>query len=149
MKRLSVCVVFGLWAATVVAAEESSTQKADLASLQGEWSMTTGALDGADLPEAMARQFKRVCQADEVTVTNGSQVVMKAKITLDPTKTPKTIDYEVLDGPTKGKKHLGIYELDGDTFKSCFAAPDTERPTEFSTKTGDRRAYSIWKREAK
>jgi len=25
---------------------------------------------------------------------------------------PKTIDYQVTDGPTKGRKHLGIYEFD-------------------------------------
>src|SRR4051812_46661984 len=102
MKKFYACIVFGLAAAAVVSAEESPLQKADLSALQGKWSITTGALDGADLSESMARQFKRVCQGDEVMVTNGSQVVMKAKITLDPTKMPKTIDYEVLDGPTKG-----------------------------------------------
>ena len=74
---------------------------------------------------------------------------MKAKITLDPSKKPKTIDYLVSDGPTKGQKLLGIYEIEGDTLKSCFGAPGAGRPTEFSGKTGQRRTVSVWKRDKK
>ena len=62
-------------------------------------------------------------------------------------KKPKTIDYDVIDGPTKGKKQLGIYELEGDTVKFCFAKPDSERPTDF--KPGEGRTSSVWKREKK
>ena len=51
------------------------------------------------------------------------------------------------DGPTKGKTQLGIYEVDGDTFRSCFASPGAERPTDFSSKPGEARTVSIWKRE--
>ena len=72
---------------------------------------------------------------------------MKAKITIDPSKKPKTIDYQMTDGFTKGKTQLGIYEVDGDTFKSCFGKPGTERPTEFTSKPGDGRTLSVWKRE--
>ncbi len=76
----------------------------------------------------------------------GGQVFLKAKITLDPSKKPKTIDYRMLEGFTKGKTQLGIYELDGDTFRSCFSAPGDPRPTDFTTKAGDRRTLSVWKR---
>jgi hypothetical protein len=51
------------------------------------------------------------------------------------------------DGFTKGKKQLGIYELDGDTLKSCFAKPGEERPTDFTSKPGEGRTLSIWKRD--
>ena len=93
------------------------------------------------------RDFKRVCKGDELTVTNGEQLVMRAKITLDPTKTPKTIDYKVIDGPTKGTTQHGIYELTGDELKSCFGAPDAERPTDFDSKSGDQRTSTVWKRK--
>jgi RNA polymerase sigma factor (sigma-70 family) len=33
------------------------------------------------------------------------------KVTIDPARTPKTIDIEVLSGPYKGKKQYGIYEI--------------------------------------
>lgn len=127
-------------------AEDSPAVKKDLALLQGEWSMISGMADGYSIPETMLPNSKRVCKGDEITATVAGQLVMKAKITIDPTKKPKTIDYQVIDGPTKGKKHLGIYELAGDTFKSCFGAPGAERPTDFSSKPGDLRTSSVWKR---
>jgi uncharacterized protein (TIGR03067 family) len=72
---------------------------------------------------------------------------MKAKFSIDPSKKPKTIDYQVSDGPTKGQKHLGIYELSGDTLKSCFGAHGSEHPIDFTSKPGDRRTLFVWKRE--
>ena len=44
------------------------------------------------------------------------RVYMKAKFILDASKKPKTIDYQMLEGFTKGEKQLGIYEIEGDTF---------------------------------
>jgi len=121
----------------------------DIAKLQGEWLMTTGVADGFSIPEEMIKNFKRVCKGKELSVLNGDQLFMKATITLDQTKTPKTIDYDITDGPTKGKKQLGIYELTDDTLKSCFAAPDSPRPTEFKSESGDRQTFSTWTRQKK
>ena len=53
------------------------------------------------------------------------------------------------EGPTKGQTHLGIYELDGDTVKFCFAAPGKERPTDFTAKASSGRTASVWKRDKK
>jgi uncharacterized protein (TIGR03067 family) len=76
-------------------------------------------------------------------------VFFKAKVTIDPTKKPKAIDYEMTEGPTKGKTHLGIYELDGDTVKFCFAAPGKDRPADFTSKEGSERTLSVWKKDKK
>jgi uncharacterized protein (TIGR03067 family) len=84
----------------------------------------------------MLAQMKRVCKGDEVTTTMGGEVFMKAKITIAPSKKPKTIDYDMTGGFTKGEKQLGIYEVDRDTFKSCFGKPGAERPTDFTSKPG-------------
>ncbi|HEY2952855.1 MAG TPA: TIGR03067 domain-containing protein [Verrucomicrobiae bacterium] len=128
-------------------AEDSEAAKKDLALLQGQWSMVSGSADGQPMPDEMRKQMKRVCKGDETTTTMAGQIYIKAKITLDPSKKPKTIDYEMTDGFTKGKTQLGIYEVDGDTFKSCFAKPGAERPTDFTSKPGDGRTLSVWKRE--
>src|SRR5260370_22729696 len=93
----------------------------------------------------MRQQMKRVCKGHETTTTMGGQMFLKAKITIDPAKKPKTIDYQMTDGFTKGEKQLGIYEVDGDTFKACFSSPGAERPTDF--KPGDGRTTSVWKRQ--
>ena len=48
--------------------------------------------------------MKRVCKGDELTVSMAGNTFFKAKLTLDATKTPKTVDYEMTEGITKGKK---------------------------------------------
>ena len=147
MKTIQTAVLIALAALSLAWAEENEAVKKDLALLQGEWSMVSGSADGQPLPEEMRKQMKRVCKGDETTTTMGGQVFMKAKIAVDPSKKPRTIDYEMTEGFTKGKKQLGIYEVDGDTFKSCFGSPGAERPADFTTKPGDGRTLSIWKRE--
>lgn len=123
--------------------------KQDMARLEGEWSMVSGEIDGQQLPEESRQGAKRVAKAGETTVTINGEIFMKAKFTIDPRKKPKTIDYLFTEGPTKGKRQLGIYELDGDTVKFCFSGPDKERPSEFSTQEGSNRTLSVWKRNGK
>src|SRR5262245_8218194 len=151
MKTIRIAFLIGLMAVMVspVPAEENETVKKDLAQLQGEWSMVSGSADGQSMPEQMLKQMKRICKGDEVTTTMAGQVFFKAKIAIDPSKKPKTIDYEMTEGFTKGQKQLGIYELDGDTLKSCFGGAGATRPTDFTSKPGDGRTLSVWKREKK
>ena len=101
--------------------------------------------DPFDSSEMLATA-KRVCTLNETKVTVGDVLLLQATFTVDLTKKPKTIDYKATDGPTKGKSHLGIYEFDGEMVKYCFAAPDAERPTDFTSKPGERRTLSVWKR---
>src|SRR5687768_781534 len=109
--------------ATTTAAQVDDAVKRDMAQLQGEWLMVSGFADGQEMPEEMRKQMKRVCKGDETVTTMAGQMFMKAKFAIDPSKKPKTIDYQMTEGPTKGQKQLGIYEVTGDTFKACFAAP--------------------------
>jgi uncharacterized protein (TIGR03067 family) len=120
----------------------------ELTALQGTWRMISGESGGLSLPGAMAKNFNRVWRGDEIVVTNGSSVVMRANITLDPSQRPKAIDYRVTEGASRGRTELGIYSLDGDTFTSCLAKPGNRRPTGFRTTFGDGRTLSVWKRES-
>jgi uncharacterized protein (TIGR03067 family) len=58
----------------------------------------------------------------------------------DATGYPKTIDLTPDRGPARGKVLKGIYDLDGNTLKVCYVAPDAgepekaERPKEFGAK---------------
>jgi len=147
MKKFHIALLIGFTLLNLapIRAEESKAAKKDLAALQGEWSMVSGSADGQPMPDEMRKQMKRVCKGDETTTTMSGQVFFKAKITIDPSKKPKTIDYQMTEGFTKGKTQLGIYELEGDTFKSCFAKPGADRPTDFTSKTG--LTLSTWKRD--
>src|SRR5438093_3630879 len=148
MKTVRRVILIGLAAVTAapVWAAENEAVKKDLCQLQGEWSMVSGSADGQPVPDVMVKQMKRVCKGDETTTTRAGQLFFKAKITIDPSKKPKTIDYQMTDGFTKGQKQLGIYEVEGDTFRSCFGKPGAERPTDFTSKPGDGRTLSVWKR---
>jgi uncharacterized protein (TIGR03067 family) len=123
--------------------------KKEMALLEGEWSMLSGEANGQSMPKETVNTGKRVLKDGETTITISGQVYFKAKVVIDPTKKPKAIDYTMTEGPTKGKTHLGIYELDGDTVKFCFAAPGKERPTDFTAKEGSQRTLSVWKRQKK
>ncbi len=149
MKTLQRSLVIGLAVAAFIPAwaDEADPVKKDMAGLQGEWSMVSGSADGQPMPDEMLKQMKRVCVGDEATITMGGQVFIKAKITINPSKKPKTIDYQMTGGFTSGKKQLGIYELDGDMFRSCFSAPGGERPTDFTSKPGYQHTSSVWKRQ--
>jgi uncharacterized protein (TIGR03067 family) len=148
MRTIRNAFLIGLAAVTISPAwaEENDAVKKDLAQLQGEWLMVSGSADGQPMPASMLKQMKRVCKGDVATTTMAGQLYIKAKISIDPSKKPKTIDYQMTDGFTKGKKQLGIYEVEGDSFKSCFGKPDAERPTDFTSKSGDGRTLSVWKR---
>ena len=147
MKTIPTTFLIALTAVAIsLARAEDNAATKDLARLQGEWSLVSGTADGFPIPDTMVQNSKRVCKGDELTAIVGGQLIMKARITLDPSKTPKSIDYDVFEGPNKGKKQLGIYELDGDTLKSCFGAPGAERPTDFTSKAGQKRTSTVWKR---
>ena len=123
--------------------------KKDMAQLEGEWVMVSGERDGQSLPEDYVKTAARVAKDGVSTVTIGGMVVMKSKYTIDPSKKPKAIDFEALEGEAKGDKLHGIYELDGDTVRFCLAPADKARPTEFSAKEGSGRTMSVWKRAKK
>jgi uncharacterized protein (TIGR03067 family) len=146
MRKLSVVIAVCL---LMGADEASDAVKKEMAKLEGEWTMVSGEIDTQALPEEYLKNSRRVAKGDETTVTIGGKVFLKAKFTVDPAKKPKTIDYLMTEGFTKGKTQLGIYELDGDSVKFCFAAPGKERPTEFKTKEGSRTTLSVWKRAKK
>ena len=123
--------------------------KKEMSNLEGEWSMVSGESNGHVMPQELVKTGKRIAKEGETTISLGGTVYFKAKISIDPSKNPKTIDYNMTEGPTKGKTHLGIYELDGNTVKFCFAAPGKDRPTEFTAMEGSQRTMSVWKKDKK
>ena len=123
----------------------AADSKKDMTALEGEWSMVSADRDGQPLGLDYVKNAKRVAKAGETTVTVNGMTFLKAKYTVDPSKKPKSIAYELTDGPNKGKTQLGIYELDGETVKFCFAGPGQPRPTDFTSTAGSGRTLSVWR----
>jgi uncharacterized protein (TIGR03067 family) len=146
MRKFASLFVFLVLVSTLIAQD---AVKKEMMLLDGNWSMVSGSANGQPMPKEMVKTGKRVAKDGETTITMNGQLYFKAKYKIDPAKKPKTIDYEMTEGPTKGKTHLGIYEIDGDTVKFCFAAPGKDRPTDFKPKDDSQQTLSVWKREKK
>ncbi len=62
----------------------------------------------------------------------GGTIIEEGSYVLDPSKSPKAIDFLIRTGASAGKRQLGIYELDGNNLRVCVAAPgSTRRPRSF------------------
>jgi len=115
--------------------------------LRGIWVVERCEIDG-DTPDRkfIEGQLKFEFSADKFWTHLDDPDADAVSYTLDPVHTPKRIEvrYEK-DG--KPVTRAGIYELDGDTLKICYA--DKERPKEFATKkvAGDKQRLFVLKRE--
>src|SRR6516162_6671914 len=116
MKRYA---LLALAAGLLVGADDP---KDELKKLEGTWTMASGEKDGKALAEQAIKGAKLVFKGDQHDVKVGDDI-FKGTHKVDPSKKPKTIDATDSEGPFKGKTVLGIYELETDTFKVCFAEP--------------------------
>lgn len=123
--------------------------RAELARLEGEWSLVSGVRDGQALPKDFVQTGKRLVKGNETTVLFGGQVFLKAAFSLGLANEPKTIDYILTAGPNQGEAQNGIYRLEGDTVTYSLAAPGRPRPTDFTIRPGDGGTLTVWKRKTK
>jgi len=121
-------------AAGAIAAGEGAEE------LAGEWKATTLVRDGDALPPSMLSYGKRTATANEVTVKFGPQVILKARYSVDRSKSPMTMDYELADG----KRQAGIWKFEGGQLTTCFGAPGAVRPAEFASTKGDGLTLAVW-----
>ena len=88
-----------------------------------------------------------VLRGCRMTVTQGrftteNRSIHRCVIRLDPSKTPRQIDFEVSEPRMmKGTIWPGIYRLEGDTFTEDVNPPRTARPEELGPKAFTHRVY--------
>jgi uncharacterized protein (TIGR03067 family) len=120
--------------------------KRDLQHFQGSWQAAS--VINADGRPATTEELERtrlIVEGNQFTL-KGKDFIIKGRFTIDPSKSPKSID-AVLDTKEGEKpvKVLGIYRIDGETRKSCFALPDKPRPKDFPLSPKDYIQFE-WKR---
>jgi uncharacterized protein (TIGR03067 family) len=76
-----------------------------------------------------------VIAGKEFTLT-GKDYTITGTLTIDPAKTPKTIDVLIKSRHGEVTRFLGIYEIRGDQRNSCFALEGKKRPTQFTLEKG-------------
>jgi len=124
--------------------EESANNK-DMEGLQGTWSLVSAMEDGKSLAEDKVKQTTIVIKDDTFRFPQlAEDATSKAgTFKLDATKKPKQMDTV----STEKEVMLGIYELEGDSYKVCFAPVGKPRPSEFTSKSGSGNILQVWKRE--
>ncbi len=122
-----------LFVGVAFAAQPSDEEvKKELKAFQGKWQATAAqSFDGQEQSAVEIELTKIEIDGDKFTMKTGSLTV-SGTFSVDPTKKPKEINVYFGDGKDNPLK--GIYEIKGDTRKSCFALPGKERPTEFHKK---------------
>lgn len=123
-------VLLLLVSGTFVMAQPSEEDvKKELKRFQGKWeAVAAQGFDGKSPTDVELQLTTLEVDGDKFTMKTGSLTINGA-ITVDPTKKLKTIDV-YLNGD-KNNIMRGIYEIKGDTRKSCFALPGKDRPEKF------------------
>jgi uncharacterized protein (TIGR03067 family) len=118
----------------------------DLKKMEGTWEAKGYWADGKKWPDAELATMKLL-----VKDTGENELVLgKEKYfgtyKLDESTVPKTIDITITQGPHKGQKKLGIYDLKGDTLRICVGPLGGGRPKEFISKPMTGVWLEEWKR---
>ena len=115
----------------------SAARGDDAKSVEGTWLAAAAELGGGKFPDEVRKSIKLVIADGNYTVTVGKNPDV-GTVTVDPSKTPKTMDIVGTEGPNKGKTILAIYERTGDTLRICYDLGGKARPSEFKTTAGTR-----------
>jgi len=142
MKPMFFCV-----ALVILAGAGQDAGKKELDKIQGEWTIHSLEVNGADVP---------VEKLDGTTLTvKGDSYVVKVKdrtftcqVTLRPDRDPRELDILYLDGDKKDQTGKGIYQIDGEKLKICRGLnPDQDRPRDFATLAGTGVFCVVWKKK--
>jgi uncharacterized protein (TIGR03067 family) len=135
------------------AADGGAKEKAagkDLQAFKGTWRLSSREEDGKKSGEEWIKGVIATNDGSgKVSVRRGDKVIAEGTVKLDPTSKPKAIDVTFTAGERKGKTVLGIYEIEGDTFRVCVARPGGSRPAAFSAGAGSGRTLVVYEREKK
>ncbi len=110
--------------------------------LQGEWLMLSCLRGGEPLPPDFVRHGKRRVQGLDTTLHFGPQLFMKGHLTRD---AGGAVLHHTA-GQLTDATQLGIFEVDGDTLKTCFAPSGGTRPASFRSTAQGGETLSTWKR---
>jgi len=123
-------------AATPLIAQDDAVQK-ELKALQGSWKAVALEAGGQQFPNDALPDFTFVIGADGKCTGKMPQSEYTAKLTIDPSKDPKTMDNLHETGTEKGKTQYGVYKLERDKLTVCISRPGrakSDRPKDFTTK---------------
>jgi uncharacterized protein (TIGR03067 family) len=136
MQRI-ICVLVVLSTPVLLTAGDDDDVRKELKALEGRWKVVALEVGGKPLPKEGIPDFTFIVAANGKSTGQTPQGEYQATITVDPKKSPKTIDSGHESGAYKGKKQYGVYKLDGDKWTVCMTAPgvaEGDRPKDLNSK---------------
>jgi uncharacterized protein (TIGR03067 family) len=123
----------------------------DKDSILGTWQVTEAIREGT---KVSARQLEGAAMAFRngrcYIVEKGRKEMDAGPLTIDPSKSPRTIDLRIPIGPGGPRTWRGIYELKGDALKIALGDPQKgNRPTTFVSQAGNKTFLIVLKRKGK
>lgn len=130
--------------------DESPGEKAEVEKLQGVWELTTWKEQGEEDRNFVEFQSPKLVFDGDKHAWKAGPASHEGRFKVGSKGSLRTLDL-IITTDGKGKNQLGIYEVDGDELKICFARVDTaDRPTTFASKAdGAEYIIAVLKREKK
>ncbi len=143
--RLLMIAALGLLLAACNRQAPAPTPKTDLDRLQGTWNLVSAMQDGKALPEDKVKQTTIVFKGDKFRFPGSAEYATSkaGTIKLDESKTPKEMDAISTDKDVM----LGIYALQENGYKVCFAPAGKPRPTDLGSTPGSGYILQVWARQ--
>ena len=143
--RLLMIAALGLLPASCNRQAPAPAPKTDLDRLQGTWNLVSAMQDGKSLPEDKVKQTTIIFKGDKFRFPGSAEYATSkaGTIKLDETKTPKEMDAI----STEKEVMLGIYVLEENGYKVCFAPAGKPRPTELTSTPGSGYILQSWQRQ--
>jgi uncharacterized protein (TIGR03067 family) len=135
MQRI-ISILIVLTTSLLLAADTDDVRK-ELQAMRGKWKTVACEAGGMSFPRDMIPAFTFVVGADGKSTGQTPQGEFRFTMTVNPSKSPKTIENLHESGAEQGKKQYGIYKLEGDRFTVCMTragSAESARPKDFATK---------------
>lgn len=116
----------------------------DLEKLQGAWEIVSLEMEGQEMGGGGARVEVHGTRF----TTTGMGAGYSGMLSVNQEARPRSFDLKFEDGPEAGNTSLGIYVLDGDSWKICLTTRGSERPREFAAPAGTGISLEILQRVA-
>jgi uncharacterized protein (TIGR03067 family) len=143
---LNTCRLLGIGVLLSLALSAGAGQEnRDLEKLQGTWKVLAANEAGKTLPPSRVKASRLVVTGNTMKV-HEPEKVREMTFVLRPTKEPAEIDMAISQNKGKGDTAAGIYLLEGDLLKICFALPGKARPTNFTPAPGSGEMLFVLKR---
>ena len=128
--------------------QKEDSIKRDRQRIEGTWTVVALETNGNKAGDEDARKLKVVIGADGSWNLNvDGREVAQGTSSLDPTKSPKIIDFMTVVGDDARRQSLGIYEFSDTFLKFCVAPSGRGRPGDFASLPGSDVLFLTLERE--